>query len=178
MRAKVSAAMPVEGTIGILSADVAQESRSTVQILAYQHYGQSCGYYPDKDDTSNDKQNVRDGHYAVWGPLHLFTLMTSSGYPANAQAADVIGFMTGTRAPPAGLDLVALQAQRHVVPQCAMRVSRTEEIGPLSSFAPSQACGCYYEMVAGGRTSCTPCQNRTDCPAQSPFCNYGYCEMH
>ena len=59
-----------------------------------------------------------------------------------------------------------------------MRVSRTEEIGPLSSFAPSQACGCYYEKIANESTSCTPCQNKTDCPAATPFCNYGYCEMH
>ena len=178
MRTKVGGAMPGEGAIGVLSADVAQESRATLQILAYQHYGQSCGYYPDKELASNDKQNVRDGHYAIWGPLHLFTLMSSNGYPANMQAADVIGFMTGTRPAPAGLDLVALQAQRHVVPQCAMRVSRTEEIGPLTSFAPLQACGCYYEKVANGQTGCTPCQNKTDCPATAPFCNYGYCEMH
>jgi ABC-type phosphate transport system substrate-binding protein len=178
MKTKVSITLPSEGTLGILSADVAQESRSSLQILAYQHFDQRCGYYPDKTESSNEKLNVRDGHYTIWGPLHLFTLMTSSGYPASAQAGDVIGFMTGTRAAPEGLDLVALEAQRHVVPQCAMRVSRTEEIGPLSSFAPPQACGCYYEKVANGSTSCTPCQNKTDCPSSSPFCNYGYCEMH
>ena len=126
----------------------------------------------------NEKQNVRDGHYGIWGPLHLFTLMSTNGYPAHAQAGDVIGFMTGTRPAPSGLDLVALQAQRHVVPQCAMQVSRTDEIGPMSSFAPPQSCGCYYEKVANGTTSCMPCSNKTDCPAASPFCNYGYCEAH
>jgi len=173
---KVSTTLPSEGTLGILSTDVAQENRSALQILAYQHFDQRCGYYPDKTETSNEKLNVRDGHYAIWGPLHLFTLMSSAGYPANAQAGDIIGFMTGTRPAPAGVDLVALQAQRHVVPPCAMRVSRTEEIGPLSSFAPPQACGCYYERMANGSTSCTPCQNKTDCPSSSPFCNYGYCE--
>jgi ABC-type phosphate transport system substrate-binding protein len=178
MKAKISGTRLGESTIGILSAEVAQESRPAIRILSYQHYGQNCGYYPDKDDSSNDKQNVRDGHYAIWGPLHLFTLMASNGYPANAQAGDVIGFMTGTRPAPGELDLVALQARRHLVPQCAMRVSRSEEVGPLSSFAPSQACGCYYEKVSNGTTACTPCSNKTDCPPEAPFCNYGYCEMH
>ncbi|MET0593636.1 MAG: hypothetical protein ABW133_13110 [Polyangiaceae bacterium] len=178
MRAKVTAALPSEGAIGILSSEVAQENRNTLRVLAYQHYGQSCGYFPDKDETSNEKQNVRDGHYAIWGPLHLFTLMGSNGYPASAQAADVIGFMTGTRAAPNGLDLVALEAEHHVIPQCAMQVSRTDEIGPMSSFAPPQSCGCYYEKVANGSTSCMPCSNKTDCPTATPFCNYGYCEAH
>jgi ABC-type phosphate transport system substrate-binding protein len=177
LRAKVSAALPSEAALGILSSEVAQENRQTLRVLAYQHYGQNCGYYPDKEETSNEKQNVRDGHYAIWGPLHLFTQMGSNGYPANAQAADVIGFMTGTRPAPSGIDLVTLEAQHHVIPQCAMRVSRSEEIGAMSSFAPAQSCSCFYDKVANGSTDCMPCSNKTDCPAATPFCNYGYCEI-
>jgi ABC-type phosphate transport system substrate-binding protein len=178
MKTKVSTASPTEGAIGILATDVAQESRPVLTILAYQHFGQTCGYYPDKDETSNEKQNVRDGHYAIWGPLHLLTILNNAGYPKNAKSADIIGFMTGTKPPPLGLDLIALEAQRHVVPQCAMHVMRTEEIGALASFAPPGACGCYYEKVANGSTTCMPCANKTDCPDSAPVCSYGYCEMH
>ena len=178
MKTKVSTAVPAEAGLGILSTDVAQENRAVLKVLAYQHFGQSCGYYPDLDETSNEKQNVRDGHYAIWGPLHLLTILNNNGYPENPQAADIIGFITGTKPAPLGLDLIALEAQRHVVPPCAMRVRRTDEMGPLQSFAPAQACGCYYEKVANGSTACAPCQSKTECPASAPVCSYGYCEMH
>ncbi len=175
---KLSTSMLPANAIGILSTDVAQESRPILSVLAYQHFGQTCGYYPDREITSNEKQNVRDGHYAIWGPLHLFTVLNNMGYPLKPVVADIIGFMTGTKAPPLGLDLIALEAQRHVVPQCAMRVKRTEEMGPLASFAPSGACGCYYDKVANGSTSCTPCMSKTECPGSAPTCSYGYCEMY
>jgi hypothetical protein len=163
-------------TLGILATDVAQSNLGMLDILAYQHFGQTCGYYPDRDATTNEKINVRDGHYAIWGPVHLFTRLGSAGYPANAYAGDVIGYVTGTKVAPAGLDLVALEAQSHVVPPCAMRVRRTEELGPSASFAPPGACGCYYDKVANGTTSCQVCASAHDCPATSPACSYGYCE--
>jgi ABC-type phosphate transport system substrate-binding protein len=178
LKTKVSTAVPGEGALGILSTDVAQENRAILKVLAYQHFGQTCGYYPDLDETSNEKQNVRDGHYAIWGPLHLLTILNNSGYPRKTEAAEIIGFITGTKAPPLGLDLIALEAQRHVVPPCAMRVRRTDEMGPMQSFAPAQACGCYYEKVANGVTSCTSCQTKADCPSSAPLCSYGYCEAN
>jgi hypothetical protein len=178
MKTKVSTATPAGNAVGILATDVAQENRAVLTILAYQHFGQTCGYYPDKDETSNEKQNVRDGHYIIWGPLHMLTLLNNAGYPKKPEVADIIGFMAGTKTPPLGLDLISLEAQRHVVPQCAMHVMRTEEIGPLASYAPPQSCGCYYEKVANGSTSCTPCKTKIDCPASAPVCSYGYCEMH
>lgn len=178
MRTKVSTALPAEGALGILSTDVAQESRAVLKVLAYQHFDQTCGYYPDFDEASNEKQNVRDGHYAIWGPLHLLTVVNADGYPRNAHAANIIGFITGTKPPPFGLDLIALEAQRHVVPPCAMRVRRSDEMGPMQSYAPAQACGCYYEKVANGSTSCTPCQSKVECPSSAQVCSYGYCELH
>jgi len=162
--------------VGILSADIAQGNRGVLNILAYQHFGQSCGYYPDRDAAGNEKSNVRDGHYQIWGPLHLLTRVTSGGYPLNAAAGDVIGYITGTKVPPSGLDLIALEAQTHVVPQCAMRVKRVQEMGPLMSFAPAGSCGCYYEKVASGATTCQPCVSARDCPQRTPACSYGYCE--
>lgn len=173
---KLTLASPRQRAIGILAADVAQDNRTVLKVLAYQHSKQSCGYFPDRDATSNEKANVRDGHYAIWGPLHLLTRLDNKGYPLNPAAADVIGYLTGSKAAPAQLDLIFLEAQRHVVPQCAMRVKRTQELGPLTPFAPVGACGCYYEKVANGATSCTPCQRQADCPVAAPVCSYGYCE--
>lgn len=173
---KLTMASPREQAIGILAADVAEDNRTVLKVLAYQHAKQSCGYYPNHDATSNEKLNVRDGHYAIWGPLHLLTRLDSKGYPLSPAAADVIGYLTGSKTASGQLDLIFFEAQRHVVPQCAMRVSRTQELGPMSPFAPAGACGCYYEKVANGATTCTPCQRAADCPANAPVCSHGYCE--
>jgi len=173
---KLTMASPRDQAIGILAADVAQDNRTVLKILAYQHGKQSCGYFPDRDSTSNEKANVRDGHYAIWGPLHLLTRLDNNGYPLKPAAADVIGYLAGSKTAPGQLDLVFLEAQRHVVPQCAMRVKRTQEMGPMVPFAPAGACGCYYEKVANGATQCTPCQRQVDCPTSAPVCSYGYCE--
>jgi hypothetical protein len=164
------------GGIGILAADVAQDNRTALSVLAYQHFDQSCGYYPDRDRTTNEKANVRDGHYAIWGPLHLFSRVNANGFPLNAVAADVIGTMTGTKAAPDGFDMIALEAAHHVIPRCAMRVSRVQELGPLASFAPPGACGCAYEKAANGTTTCQPCETPRDCPSEAPVCSYRYCE--
>jgi ABC-type phosphate transport system substrate-binding protein len=169
-------ASPRQKAIGILAADVAQDNRTVLKVLAYQHGKQSCGYLPDRDATSNEKANVRDGHYAIWGPLHLLTRIDSNGYPLKSSASDVIGYLTGSKMAPGQLDLIFLEAQRHVIPQCAMRVKRTQEMGPLAPFSPVGACGCYYEKLANGATNCTPCQRQTDCPTSAPVCSYGYCE--
>ena len=163
-------------SIGILSAEVAQDNRTTVKVLAYQNFGQTCAIFPDSSESANDKANVRSGQYPIWGPLHLFVKLNASGYPVNAKAGEVVGYLAGTRPTPAGLDLVKIEAQRHAVPQCAMRVRRTQEMGPATSFAPPAACGCYYESVATSSTTCKQCATAAECPASAPACSYGYCE--
>ena len=57
-----------------------------------------------------------------------------------------------------------------------MAVSRTSEIGPISPFAPNNACDCYYELEATGQTACTACTVSSTCPATAPVCSFGYCE--
>jgi hypothetical protein len=163
-------------SIGILSAEVAQENRSTIKTLAYQSFGQRCAVFPDSSEGANDKANVRSGVYPIWGPLHLFIRINGSGYPANAKAGDVSGYLAGTRPAPPGLDLIRIEAQRHAVPQCAMRVRRSQEMGPAVPFAPPSACGCYYDKVANGASTCKTCLASTDCPASAPVCSYGFCE--
>ncbi len=173
---RVASTTNPEATIGILSTSEAQDSLATLNLLAYQHFGQSCGYYPDSLPTANDKRNVRDGHYALWGPLHLLSAIGSDGYARKDAVRDIIGYVVGTKAVPSGVDMIQLQAQRHMVPQCAMQVAREEEMGALASFAPAKACTCYYEELTTGSTSCTPCSVPSECSGATPACNYGFCE--
>lgn len=164
-----------EATLGILSADEADANRATLRVLAFQDFSKSCGFYPDRDVSSNEKQSVRNGDYPIWGPMHLLATVDNTQRPGNPLAADLVSYIIGTKAPPAGLDLVALEAQRHVVPQCAMRVRRTQEMGRLSPYSPDVPCGCYYEKVANGSTTCQSCVTDGDCDAPST-CAFGYCE--
>jgi hypothetical protein len=172
----LTSAAPGGAAIGILAADVAQDNRASLTVLAYQHFDQTCGYFPDHDVTTNEKINVRDGHYEIWGPLHLLSRVGVNGLPLSAGAGDLIGYMAGTKAAPPGLDLVTVEAQHHVIPRCAMRVNRVQEMGPMSSYAPVGACGCAYEKAANGATSCKACQTDRDCPTSAPVCSYQYCE--
>src|SRR5204862_6917441 len=126
-------------SLGIMSAEVAQEMRATIKVLAYQKFGQSCAVLPDTNATGNDKANVRNGQYPIWGPLHLFLPVNASGYAVNPKAGELVGYLAGTRPTPAGIDLLTIEAQRHAIPQCAMRVRRAQEMGPALPFAPAGA---------------------------------------
>jgi len=163
-------------SIGILTAAVAQDNRGMIKTLAYQPFGQKCAIYPDSSQTANDKANVRNGQYPIWGPLHMFIRLNANGYPSTARAGEVAGYLAGTRPTPSTIDLVKIAAQGRVVPQCAMRVTRAQEMGPTTPFAPAGACGCYYDFLATGATSCKTCSSSAGCPTSAPACSYGYCE--
>ncbi len=172
--------------IGILgSADIDPVRRlgtastpAPIRELAYKHNGQNCGYLPDSGPNTYDKQNVRDGHYFIWGPLHIFTLPTSS-----ASAPTVVSYLTGFQQL-GTTDVIAAEAQAGLVPQCAMRVQRSTEVGDLSPITQSAPCGCYYEKSASttGTTSCQTCKVTADCPNLYTCQTYGgtgaqgYCE--
>lgn len=173
---KIAMSTNPEATIGIVTAEVAGENREYLNTLAYQDTDQTCGYWPDSTPSGFDKRNVRDGHYAVWGPLHLLTKLDGMGYPINKTAGDVIAYLTGTKLAPGAFDLISLLAGANIIPACAMQVRRMSELGPLASFAPERACGCYFDQVATGKTECKPCMSDVECPAASPKCNYSYCE--
>jgi hypothetical protein len=170
-----------EQAIGIL-ADTNLDSTTTTHItpLAYKDFDQSCGYYPDSTAAAHDKSNVRDGHYSLWGPIHFFTYVDDRGVPQNPNVQRLISYMTGTAVAPGGVDLVQVEAQNNLVAPCAMRVTRTVELGPLASYSPSGSCGCYYDYVSTGQSSCTPCSKESDCSASAPICNIsfaqGFCE--
>lgn len=160
-----------EKAIGIVSTDVADDERNNIRILAFQSKGQSCGYLPDSTVNTRDKINVRDGHYSIWGPVHLFA-RTTGGIP-NTAAGSFVGRFATARVDKTLLDAII---SKGLVPQCAMRVTRTEEMGPLASFQPQFQCGCYFDFKANGATSCKACSGPADCSGATPACNFGYCE--
>jgi ABC-type phosphate transport system substrate-binding protein len=166
-----------DDTLGILAADYVDVNRSSVKSLAYQHFGQLCGYWPDSDVNAFDKANVRDGHYMIWGPLHMLT-KTSGGNPVNPNAKVIIDYLSGA-VDPTTFDLIMTEAKGGVVPDCAMRVRRDSEIGPLMSYMPARSCECKFVKEATGAApaSCQTCAQDSECPAATPKCNYGYCEV-
>jgi len=162
-------------TLGILAVtNIVGNVPTSLDVLAYQHYGQSCGYYPDSSQSAKDKRNVRDGHYAIWGPLHIMS-RTRKGYPVNPDAKRLVEYWTGTVPPPSGVDLIQVDAVNNLVPTCAMQVQRKTEMGALSTYSPSNPCGCYFEAQGGG-TRCQTCKTSNTCPASAPTCSLGYCE--
>lgn len=177
MVAALSQSASPEHTLGILTAEVAQANTSSVSILAFKDEGQTCAYFPDSTQSARDKINVRDGHYALWGPEHMFAQVNSQGQPLSANGRLFIGYVSGTLPPPGSIDVVALFAQVNVVPECAMRVSRTSELGPMTSFAPTGSCGCYFDVLTTGTTKCASCTAASDCPSTAPVCSpHQFCE--
>jgi len=159
-------------SIGILAADYS--ARPELKQLAYQHYGQRCGYRPDVKPL--DKRNTREGRYAIWGPIHLLTQVDpGSGFAKKQLASDLIAYLTGAEPPPLGVDLIRTEVALHIVPPCAMKVQRKTEIGPMLPFTPARACGCAFDKEATGSTACKPCTSNSQC-AGSESCNFGFCE--
>jgi ABC-type phosphate transport system substrate-binding protein len=162
-----------EQSIGLLSVDYYDIYRGNgiLRALAFKASGQECAYLPDSNEISFDKQNVRDGHYPIWGPLHLF-----AQNPPSPQAE---AFLLTLNESQGVLDAFI---RASLVPQCAMSVARSSELGPLQAATPSKACGCYFEMMTDPAKAqpadCKTCMTRADCPANRPACNYGFCEVN
>ncbi len=165
-----------ESAIGILGGAYLDTTTDAFRVLGFQDRRQACAFWPDSTPSAKDKRNVRDGHYPMWGPLHLFTRAHADGRPANAVAASLASHLAGAVALPDGATLLSLYAKSGLVPMCAMKVSRAMDGGPLHAYSPAQPCGCYFDNVTTGTTSCGGCQGPSDCPSDHPQCSYGYCE--
>ena len=161
-----------ENAIGLLSSDFADRSRANLRMLAFQQRGQLRGYLPDSTATSFDKANVRDGHYPIWGAIHLIAA-TQNGVASPAASA----LITRLIVPKLERATVSAIIEAGFVPSCAMKVNHDSELGPLTTFQPESSCGCFYEQEVGGKASCTACSTPGDCPSDAPACNYGYCEV-
>lgn len=174
----VAMASNPEAAIGFASADNADANRATVRTLAWQQAGQTCGYWPDSSATAFDKRNVREGLYWLWTGIHFFTRVDNAGVPVNANVRDMVAWFGGTTAPPEGVPILDLTIQSGTVPLCAMHVRRTSDLGPLASYAPPTPCGCYFDRVATGSTTCTPCTGNGQCAGATPVCRNGFCEAN
>lgn len=161
----------VNQTIGMLSMDFADRERSNLHILYFQPRGASYGFLPDARPTTRDKANVRDGHYPLWGPIHLYTRANNGDISAAARA-----FVTQFTVPRPEQSLLDAIIETANVPLCAMRVTRDVEMGPLSAWEAPFQCHCYYDAKVNGGNTCKSCRGPIDCPDTAPACNLGYCE--
>jgi len=180
MITQVSGSANYEAAIGYVSGDVADQNRkkNAIKVLAYQHFGQSCGYWPDSTPNTYDKLNVRTGQYWLWGPMHFFAFVDpTTKQITDARTRAFIELVTGKAAPPAGLDVLKITVDAGNVPKCAMNVWRSGDLGPLMSYQPDEPCGCGFEKLATGATSCTPCATSATCPSSHPVCRNSYCEV-
>ena len=192
--------------IGILSTS---GLKTGIKGLAFQGVGQTCSYYPDSGMTAGDKINVRQGRYQVWGPEHMVAnvdgngkpvgqngntaavqtlinalISTSQALPTSSSDAGVPeGGVTTLGETEVGTLIAAISApSAGFIPQCAMQVKRTAEIGAESSYAPPVACTCAFEAAAGSSPGST-CSSRTcttdaDCAGKTgtSVCHFKFCE--
>jgi ABC-type phosphate transport system substrate-binding protein len=162
--------------IGIISADYYDADRANLNALAFEAEGQDCAYLPDSSAYKKDKQNVRDGHYPIWGPIHFFAAV-SGGVPVSPAAE---AFVNVVSVPNLAQQLLDAFIAASLVPTCAMLVERSAELGPLSTYTPPFGCSCYFQASLNGSppSTCAPCKTANDCTDPShPACNLGYCEV-
>ncbi|HVR19929.1 MAG TPA: hypothetical protein VMS65_09535, partial [Polyangiaceae bacterium] len=129
-----------ESPLGYVSGSAADAGRAQIKTLAYQHFGQTCAYWPDSSESSLDKVNVRQGLYHFWTPGHFFAPVNSQGQiishrpgaDATERAAiaervrQLIGYFSGELPSPAGISPPILQRiiSAGDIPLCAMQVTR------------------------------------------------------
>jgi hypothetical protein len=157
-------------------------NRSKVRTLAFQAKGQEVAYFPDSSDTASDKKNLREGRYFLWGPHHIFVRLDESGQAVNARAGKLAEYFSGKRELPGAKTFLDVVVETNVIPQCAMHVSRADDMGPLSSFQPDQPCGCFFDDKKGFDHGCTTCSasdgsKDSACPAEAPVCRHKFCEV-
>jgi len=172
----VATSIKPEAAIGLVSGEVADASRATVRTLAYQHKGQRCGFTPDSSATAFDKKNVRNGQYHIWAPIHFFAKIDAQKKITNTEVAKLLGYFTGEVEAPSNVDILALEIKSGNVPRCAMNVWRETDLGDLTKNVPDKPCGCFFESVATGATTCTACANDAACPSRAPVCRRNFCE--
>jgi ABC-type phosphate transport system substrate-binding protein len=165
-----------EKTIGILGEDYYDQgnNRASVKALAFRAFKQKRAYSPDSSATARDKQNVRDGHYKIWGYVHMLTA-TSGGVPMSANAKAFIDLIQG-KTQGSGFDVQDAITDSHLVPLCAMHVTHDIEAGDQKPYSAAAPCDCSFIARATGNatpTGCTPC-NAGAC--STGVCRKNFCE--
>lgn len=167
-----------EKGIGFVSGDVADANRATVKTLAYQHFGQIAGYWPDSTASAFDKKNVRNGQYFLWSPGHFYGLEGATpGSYADKGVQTLVEYMAGISQPKGTTQTITETAILNKnVPVCAMNVARDGDLGPVYSVAPAEPCGCFFDFSATGASTCDTCDDSTPCGAG--VCRFGFCEAN
>jgi ABC-type phosphate transport system substrate-binding protein len=164
-----------ERTLGILGTEVFATGtiRQTYKALAFRGFGQARAYLPDSSATTQDKRNLRDGRYLLFGQVHMITA-SSQGVPTSARARQFIDLVTGKTSSSAILTSLIRNAK--LVPSCAMHVTRTGDGGQLSLSPSPTPCDCFFELTATGTApaSCQKCTADTECA--SKHCRNSFCE--
>ena len=170
--------------LGILGDEIFDANRGKgVDVLAFQAFSQSLAYYPDSTTTSFDKQNIRDGHYALWSPTVYITPVDGLGVPSNAAVKYITDLVLGNPAAPpdggAAIDGLAAIVGVGLTPNCAMQVKRSADGAPLTPYTPLAPCTCYFlskvPNPAALPASCVTCSTSNPCATGS--CFNGYCEV-
>ncbi len=169
-----SAVQNPEAALAFCSTETADANRAKVRTLAFKATDQDYAYFPDSSSTATDKKNLREGRYFLWNKHHFFA--NKERLVANPSLQKFINIVTSTEEIPGNQSFLDLQIANGNVPTCAMKVTRTGDMGPLSSFQPDKACGCYFDNKTTGSTSCKACTANTDCSTGSA-CHYGFCEV-
>lgn len=165
-------------TIGFLAADNYDKNRGLavgaggVDALAFQAAHQNKAYFADSSATSTDKRNVRDGHYGIWGPEHFFFVVDGTGAATDAKATTFVNAVNST-------DYLTALSGARVIPQCAMKVTKSTDGGLLTPYTPADPCGCAFEALATGVAApadCTACTDNTACAASGKTCHHNFCE--
>jgi hypothetical protein len=165
-----------EQAIGILGVEVYDKLRTSLTALAFRAFKQYAAYLPDSTSTAFDKQNVRDGHYTVWSPTIWMTRVDVAGNAINARAKYVIDLILGlTVTPAANFESVDVVAGVGLVPDCAMKVTRSFEGGNLTLYQAAQACSCRFESTVS-TTSCAACTGVGQGTCAAGVCRRGFCE--
>src|SRR5262249_12070670 len=132
-----------------------------------------------------DKQNLRDGHYTLWSPTVYITKVDTGNVPVDPAVRYLLDLVLGTpgaKMPDggAGFDGLADVVKVGLIPECAMRVTRSEDGGDPRSCSPRGRCACYslskIAGASGAPAGCTPCVGNADCGDGGSICNRGFCE--
>ena len=71
---------------------------------------------------------------------NLFTLTIRVNASNRQAVTDIIGYLSGTKALPNQVQLLDLYAQSGLVPECAMRVTRSKDGGNIFPYQPTSPC--------------------------------------
>jgi hypothetical protein len=167
-----------QAAIGFISEDAYDGQRANLNSLAFQAFNQTMAYLSDSTAALNDRANVRDGHYTIWGYEHMFAAVDTTGALTNQKAADFIGYINGTKTD-ASIDPVAIEGGAGTIPVCAMKVQRATDGGPLSYSTVTDPCNCAFEAAATKTTpaNCAACTGTgTSTCTGGKSCHHGYCE--